>query len=134
MDINECEEKGFIREITPNTNQILSLKEMAQIKHEEVLNQKLTERNISVYFSLYYDVIRELLEAYCLKEGFKILNHDCLGEKMKELNSEFDFITFDRIRFLRNGVNYYGKQIPYEQGTNLLEKMQKMYDWILKNL
>jgi hypothetical protein len=71
MEISECEEKRFIRKVTPNIGIINSLMEIAEIKHEEVLLQKLTERNISVYFTVYYDAVRELLEAYCLREGFK---------------------------------------------------------------
>lgn len=134
MEITECEEKGFIRKVSPNFGIIKSLKEVAQIKHEEVLSQNLTKRNISVYFTIYYDAIRELLEAYCLSQGFKVLNHVCLGEKMKQLNPNFDYTTFDRIRFLRNGINYYGKQVPFEQGSYLLNKMQEIYHWILGEL
>lgn len=49
MDLDECQEKGFIRQVTPNSGVIESLKEMAQIKHEEVITRIITSHNISVY-------------------------------------------------------------------------------------
>ncbi|MFT4312564.1 MAG: hypothetical protein ACMXYF_05035 [Candidatus Woesearchaeota archaeon] len=113
---------------------IESLKEMALIKQEEVFSTQLTKRNVSVYFSLYYDAIRELLEAFCLKKGYKVLNHVCLGEKVKEISQDFDYSTFDRIRYLRNGINYYGNQIAYEPAVLLLKKIKKLFLWILQEL
>jgi len=126
--------KVLLKKITPNSGIIESLKEMAQIKHEEVLLQTLTERNISVYFAIYYDAIKELLEAYCLQNGFKVLNHVCLGEQVRALDDTFDFTIFDRVRYVRNGINYYGKQVSLEQGTELLKKMQNLYKWILSKI
>lgn len=134
MELSECEEKGFIRSVTPNEGIITSLQEMAAIKHEEVLKQELTERNISAYLPMYYDAIRELLEAYCLREGYKILNHVCLGEQMNVLNADFDYHLFDRARYIRNGISYYGKRVSLEQGLALLEKLQVMYAWLRAQL
>lgn len=134
VELSECEQQGLIRSVTPNMAVIESLKEMALIKQEEVFSTQLTKRNVSVYFSLYYDAIRELLEAFCLKKGYKVLNHVCLGEKVKEISQDFDYSTFDRIRYLRNGINYYGNQIAYEPAVLLLKKIKKLFLWILQEL
>lgn len=56
----------------------------------------------------------------------------CLGEKVKDLNSKFDFATFDRVRYMRNAVNYYGTKIPFEQGLEVLQSMHVLYVWLVQ--
>jgi uncharacterized protein (UPF0332 family) len=126
MDLNECKKKGLIKKTNVNTELIKSLIEMAAIKEETVNTAKLTERNISAYASMAYDSLRETLEAICVLNGYKVISHLCLGELLKELFKEFDFNSFDRLRYIRNGINYYGTKIEFEQGKEIIKKIFEM--------
>lgn len=69
----------------------------------------------SLYYgkiSLLYDALREYLECIALENGYKIYNHECYTAFLKEimdLSQEAD--VFDKLRKIRNGINYYGKKI-----------------------
>ena len=62
------------------------------------------------------------MEAIAIKNDFKILNHICLGIIMKDLTKNVNYSHFERIRYIRNSINYYGKKIGFTQGKFLLEK------------
>ncbi|HLD11121.1 MAG TPA: hypothetical protein VJB89_03500 [Candidatus Nanoarchaeia archaeon] len=123
MDLEECKKLGFIRITNPNKEKTLSLIEISDIKEETINTTKLNGRNINAYVPLAYDSLREILEALCILFGYNITNHICLGELLKELIPEFDYNSFDRFRYIRNGINYYGKQIGLEEGKEVIDKI-----------
>ncbi|MBI2130114.1 hypothetical protein HYU07_07865 [Candidatus Woesearchaeota archaeon] len=69
----------------------------------------------SVY-KLFYDALHELAESFLRFEKIKIDNHQCLFsylcEKHTELELSWDF--FEKARTKRNGINYYGTPITFE--------------------
>ncbi|HLC31638.1 MAG TPA: hypothetical protein VJK51_03145 [Candidatus Nanoarchaeia archaeon] len=116
MDINDCMKKGEIRKTAIDKGRIQSLIEMSDSKEKVVKNASLDEDTVSAFFSLAYESLREVLEAIAFSKGYKVMSHICLGELLKELLPDFDFIVFDRLRYTRNSINYYGKKIEYIQG------------------
>ena len=105
-----------------------------KIKNENtVKNAALNESNIISYVSLAYDSLRITMEAICLSRGYKVLSHICLGELVKILDKDFNFIEFDRWRYIRNGINYYGTKIDYSQGKEIINKMFLMKRTLIKN-
>ena len=126
MDLDECYRKGFIKKTRIDHGLIMSLIEMSNIKELTVNSAHLNEVNISAYVSLAYDSLRELLEALCINHGYKVLSHLCLGELLKTLIAEFDFNGFDRMRYTRNGINYYGTKVDFNQGKEIIKKMFSM--------
>ncbi len=129
MDLQECFKKGLIKKTIPNQELISSLKEMADIKEMTVNEANINEKNISAYVSLAYDALREILEAVAVLNGFKVLSHICLGELLKE----FDYEEFDRIRWIRNSINYYGHKIDFDQGKEIIKKIFHMKKTIVEN-
>jgi hypothetical protein len=123
MDIEECKRKGHINSTRINKALANSLLEMSQDKEFTVNSANINERTVSSYVSLAYDSMRELLEAYCVLHGYKVTNHICLGELVKKLHSEFPYNDFDRYRYIRNGINYYGKKVDVEEGKELIKKI-----------
>jgi len=79
--------------------------------------------NISAYVSLAYDSLREVLEALCILNGYKILSHICIGELLKDKIEEFNYVEFDRVRWIRNSINYYGEKVEFEQGKEIIKKI-----------
>lgn len=69
----------------------------------------------SVY-KLYYDALHELAESFLEFEKIKIDNHQCLFaylcEKHPELEFSWDF--FEKVRTKRNGINYYGTLVSFD--------------------
>ncbi len=122
MDLDECYKKEFIKKTKVNTGLISSLIEMSNVNETTVREANINEINIPSYLVLAYESLREILEAICISKGYKVLSHACLGELLKTLIEDFDFNTFDRLRYVRNGVNYYGTKIELEQGRNLIDK------------
>ena len=123
MDLNECFEKGLIRKVTPNKELIISLIEMADIKEITVKKAKIDKQNISVYVSISYDSLREILEAICISKGYKVLSHVCIGNLLKSILNDFDYNGFDRLRYIRNNINYYGVKVEFNQGKEVIDKI-----------
>lgn len=132
MGLDDCYKKGYIRKIKVNSELIKSLIEMSDIKEKTIKSSKLDEINVSAYFSMAYDSLREILEAVSISRGFKVTSHLCLGELLKNILDEFDFVNFDRFRYARNSVNYYGTKIDFIQGKELINKIFEMKKDILK--
>lgn len=69
----------------------------------------------SVY-KLYYDALHELVESFLRLEKIKADNHQCLFaylcEKHPELEFSWDF--FEKVRTKRNGINYYGVPVSFD--------------------
>lgn len=123
MDINECFRKGMIKKTEINEELIKSLIEMSDIKEMAVKTANLNNMNISAYVSLAYDSLREVLEAICVSKGYKVLSHICIGELLRDVLENFDYDEFDRFRYIRNGINYYGTKIEFEQGKKIIHNI-----------
>ena len=132
MDLDECYKKEFIKKTKVNTSLISSLIEMSNVNEITVKEAKINDVNISSYIVLAYESLREILEAICISKGYKVLSHACLGELLKTLIKDFDFNSFDRLRYIRNGVNYYGIKVELEQGKDLINKTFHMKNNLLE--
>tara|TARA_Y100000310_G_scaffold331006_1_gene403789 strand:+ start:220 stop:642 length:423 start_codon:yes stop_codon:yes gene_type:complete len=126
MDINDCFKKGLIKKTEKNKELINSLIEMSNIKEEAVETAKINEKTISAYVSLAYDSLREIVESICISKGYKVLSHVCIGELLKEHLDDFDYEEFNRLRWIRNSINYYGEKIELNQGKEIIKKTFKM--------
>ena len=123
MDLNDCIKKGFVKRTKINKELINSLKEMSNIKEYAVNSAKIDEKNISAYVSLAYDSLREILEALCILKGYKVISHICVGEVLKNAFPSFNFQEFDRYRWIRNSINYYGEKVDFDQGKEIIKKI-----------
>ncbi len=84
----------------------------------DILKKNLVKNSSSwnSVYKLYYDALHELTESFLRLEKIKVDNHQCLFayicEKHPELDFEWDF--FEKVRTKRNGINYYGIPIKYD--------------------
>ena len=118
---DKCVSSGFYNEKTPfNEEKASSLTANAEsmIMTAEIAVKGLTKEQswLGVY-SLYYEALRTYVEAYAgIADSLSCINHQCLFAylciKHPELELDWDF--FEKIRTKRNGVNYYGENITYE--------------------
>ncbi|MCK5023824.1 MAG: hypothetical protein KAS04_06615 [Candidatus Aenigmarchaeota archaeon] len=133
MDLKECLRKGMIRKTRIDHELIKSLIEMSEIKKKTVETADVNEYNISAYVSLAYDSLREVLEGLCILKGYKVLSHVCVGELLKKEIPDFDYNQFDRIRWIRNSINYYGEKVDFMQGKEIIKKIFNMKFNVVKN-
>lgn len=131
MDLNECFRKGLIKKTLIDNNLIYSLIEMSNIKQKTVESATINSFNVSAYVSLAYDSLRELLECVCISKGFKVISHICISELLREEFTFFDYMSFDRLRRIRNNINYYGKKIELREGQIVIKSIFKMNKKIL---
>ena len=52
----------------------------------------------------------------------------CLGELLRSLIKDFPYYQFDRLRYVRNGINYYGKQV------DIIKKIFNLKNHLLNKL
>ena len=134
MDLGECKDKGIIRKVRIDKNLVMSLVDISKIKEQTIKKVIMDGVSINAYLPMAYDSLREILEGFCILYGYKVGNHDCLGKLVNELIKDFDLFLFDRFRYVRNGINYYGSKIGLEEGKLLIEKIFKMKMEILELL
>jgi len=132
MDLDDCFKKGLIKRTEINRELIISLTEMSRIKEMATKTAQINSLNISAYVSMAYDSLREVLEAICISNGYKVLSHICIGELLKSLLEDFDYDEFDRIRYIRNGINYYGTKVELSQGKEVINKIFAMKKGLLR--
>lgn len=75
-----------------------------------------------------YDIMREIIEAKLSLEGYKSYSHEATIIFLKRFNefteSEIDFL--DRLRKVRNGIKYYGKEANANEAEKAIEFLDKM--------
>lgn len=119
MDWQECLNKRIIKNVKEDYNKIKSIIEISEEKRKTA--ESLSDEHYYGKFSLLYDALRELLECLALKEGYKIYNHECYTSFLKEIVKESKLgDSFDKLRVIRNRINYEGKQITKEEAKIII--------------
>ncbi|MFH1212414.1 MAG: hypothetical protein V1659_05830 [Candidatus Woesearchaeota archaeon] len=117
----KCRKEG--RFIVVEEIDLEKIKSTIIIADSDVESAKSVKKNIpkkssqwSSVYKLYYDALHELAEALLRFEKIRIDSHQCLFaylcEKHPELEFSWDF--FEKVRTKRNGINYYGTLICFD--------------------
>jgi len=135
MDWRECIKKRIVKNIKEDRNLISSLIKTSENKLKSSEELSLNEINSPSKISLSYESLREILEALAIKNNFKIYNHECYTTFLKEiLNKKYLAEEFDRLRKIRNSINYYAKEISIKDTKDILIQIKKLRKEILKLL
>lgn len=107
---------GKVRAAQPDGALAKSLLEMSKKGIVFGNTQSITEDNASQVLVIYYEALRQVCEAVCALRGYKVYSHEAFTAFLKELIGDVRLAEkFDRLRKLRNGVNYYGETIGIEE-------------------
>lgn len=79
----------------------------------------------------YYDVLRSLLEAIAALNGFKIYSHEAFTYYLKDIGEEIISIKFDRLRKIRNRINYYGQLVSIEEAEENIKEMKEVIEMLI---
>ncbi|MFH1637545.1 MAG: hypothetical protein ABIB71_03915 [Candidatus Woesearchaeota archaeon] len=127
MDWKECCSKRLAKKVEPDHELASSLIELSGGKYFTASNIKIEDKTAPSSVSLFYDALREILEAIAIKKGYKIYNHECYTWFLKEIMKEDELASgFDRVRKIRNGINYYGKKIPVDDAVDTVKDIKKL--------
>lgn len=112
MDFTQCKRNGFVKQVNADYNLMESLKVSSGKKMYSQKLLILNDYTSTSKITLAYDALRELLEALAIAKGYKIYNHECYTPFLKEIIKESGLgDKFDKLRKIRNDINYYGKDI-----------------------
>ncbi|MBI2208406.1 hypothetical protein HYU50_02825 [Candidatus Woesearchaeota archaeon] len=132
MRFQDFIEQGKARKGSPDVSKVKSLLETSNNHLLFLENQKINEVSAGSILTTYYEALREIVEAICLKEGFKVYSHEAFTYFLKEKNEDIIAIKFDNLRKLRNSINYYGEKISYKEAEYAKEEALKLIR-LLKN-
>jgi hypothetical protein len=102
-----------IFKISKNKIMAKSLYEMAKERLMDIDSKAKTYKIVEDY----YEIIKELITALMYHNGFKTLSHKMLITYLKENYKEFqefEIISMDNLRKLRNNIVYYGQRVDKE--------------------
>ncbi len=118
--------------ITSDKERAKSILKMIYLIEERIKKQDRIKM-ASLIISDYYEIIKELITAILLIDGYKTLSHkdlfDYLEEKYKKFSGH-ELSVLNNLRILRNRVSYEGYFVdPY-----YLEKNELLFKEIIKKL
>ena len=89
---------------------------------------------ISLVFEDYYEIIKELLVAYMLKNGLRSKNHQCMISYFFKENPDKGKWSnlIQHMYYFRNRLNYYGEDVPIKFYQLYKEEFKKIVDFLLK--
>lgn len=131
--IERCKREGhFLPRAEVNLDKIKFVLKIAVEDLESAEDAKQKKRwNCS--YKMYYDALRELVEAFLSFDKIKSVNHQCLFAYLcvnhPELEFNWDF--FEKIRTKRNGINYYATPVTKKDLIEI-ELQTKLYFNLLK--
>lgn len=120
----ECLESGKAKKSFRDVQRAKSLMKMADSRIVFIKNCNAKEDYASILFTNMYDGVLEYCHALASLEGFKILNHLCITDFLKELGMQDVAEKFDRFRKIRNSINYYGKSLDSGFSMKSISEME----------
>ncbi len=127
MDWEECLKKNISKGVKTDKALIASLLKSSGNKLKSSKRLGLDNVTANSKITLAYDSLRELLEALALSKGYKIYNHECYTSFLREIMNRSDFADkFDKIRKIRNGINYYGETVTTDSAKPIMQKTESL--------
>lgn len=127
MDWNECKKLRITKDVSIDLHRIKSIKCIANEKIESA--NILPRGHYVAKITLLYDALREILESIALEKGYKIYNHECYTPFIKEILVKSSLgDNFDKVRKIRNRINYYGKKVDDGEAQHIIELLIKLID------
>ena len=134
MKFDDFIKEGKARRASKDTQLSESLVKTSEQDLTFLNKTEITEESARKIMVGYYDTLRSLLEAAAILKGYKIYSHEAYTYFLKEQKEEVLAEKFDRLRRIRNDINYYGKNISIEEVKehkeeiiNIIIELRKKY-------
>ncbi len=126
MKLSDFIEKGQVRKASQDVPLAKSLISTAETDLKFLDGLEIGQNSARKIMSNYYDVLRSVLEAISAIDGYKIYSHEAFKYFLIEKDEPVIAEKFDRFRRIRNGINYYGKNITPEEVKENVNEMIKL--------
>ena len=127
-DWNECIENNSSLTVSPDHAKARSLIDTAKGRVLFLERCTLDPMSCNYLFEGYYSSILELLHARLLQDGFKVLNHICLGYYLRDVMGDSGlYRIFDDCRYKRNSLVYYGRKMDFEVARDAIKNGKKLF-------
>ena len=135
MNWKICEKK-YLRKVSLDIERVKSIQKMALLRLSRARATKVSSDKVSLIVEDYYEVIKELLVAYLLKNGLRAKNHQCLISYFYKRNpdKEREANLIGQMSFFRNRLGYYGEKIPYDFYKDKKEEFEHLVDVLFELL
>lgn len=118
--------------ITPDFQKVKSILKMVELVEKRIKIQDKIKFS-PLILSDYYEIIKELITALLLADGYKTLSHknliDYLDKKYDKILKE-EIYLIDKLRILRNRITYEGFEIKHDY----LKDNEFIYIRVIKKL
>ena len=107
-------ERSFVRLVKKDDFEVLSIVDGVKLRKKRADESFMKKEYLSLVMEDYYEIIKELLVAYMLKNGMRSRNHECMMSYflLKNSDCEIEARLISQMFFYRNKLNYYGKKVP----------------------
>ncbi|PIN75771.1 hypothetical protein COV17_03715 [Candidatus Woesearchaeota archaeon CG10_big_fil_rev_8_21_14_0_10_36_11] len=123
----ECLETSSSLKVSPDKAKVNSLIDTALGRNNFLETNKVTEDNANYLFEGYYSSLQEILHAIILSQGYKVMNHLCLGYYIRDVLMREDlFRKFDNCRFKRNSLIYYGRKMEFSIAKKTIKECKNL--------
>lgn len=130
MTLEQCTE--FLKKVEVDDPKVRSLVNMAKKRNDFIKSIIVTKENVSFIFDGYYEVVKELLVAILLKDGWKSQNHQCLFTYFyKNYGYDAEVNIIKLMSYLRNRLDYYGEAVEYDYFMKNYKSFDKIINLLL---
>lgn len=120
--------KGLVKTRKENTARVKSILEEVDKRLKFFNAIPISEESANYIIENMYDVMRELIEAKLLLEGYKSYSHEAIVSYLKKLGFSSSEVGFmDELRDIRNHTKYYGHLVNSEYAKKVSEFVNKAY-------
>ena len=127
MNIQYWIMKGALRNRQKDLGKIKSMIHSAEVNAKVTQNVKINDNSATLIFREIYESIRQLGDAKLWLIGYEPQNHEVSMEILKEfgIKDKVKLNSLDRLKKIRNDINYRGFRASIEQAEEILEFWNK---------
>jgi len=112
---DECISENSALSVSRDIKKSESLSKISAGRIKFLEKQEINPESASYIFEGFYTSAIEILHALIINYGYKVSNHICLGYYLRDKLKRNDlFNIFDDLRYKRNSIVYYGKEMEFE--------------------
>lgn len=128
MKLKDFIGKGQVKKVSKDISLAKSLVITANTDLKFLQSLEINENSARKIMTNYYDILRSILEAISVLNGYKIYSHEAFTYFLKEKDEDLIAEKFDRFRKIRNRLQYYGKNISVEEVKENVNEIIKLVE------
>ncbi|MFW6014770.1 MAG: hypothetical protein ACOCQG_06335 [Candidatus Nanoarchaeia archaeon] len=124
MNLQKSLEEGIIIKINPNRARANNLFQTAQDSFDIIATLGVNKKSARMITRDLYECLRQTAQAKGYEKGYHFKDHTSIQYFLDEALSLPKIAKeFDRLRKIRNGINYYGDSVSIETAKKILEEI-----------